>query len=57
VTAALPLGTEGSIDVLLTAPLEPTVFARRGLLLPGILVLLALATGAGLILRGSHRRF
>lgn len=56
VTAALPLGTEGAIDVLLTAPLEPTVFARSGLLLPGILVLLAAAIGFGLILRGSQRR-
>lgn len=56
VTAALPLGTEGAIDVLLTAPLEPTVFARSGLLLPGVLVLLAAAIGFGLILRGSQRR-
>ena len=56
VIAALPLGTEGTIDVLLTAPLEPTLFARNGLLLPGILVLLALAIGIGLIMRGSPRR-
>ncbi len=56
VVAALPLGTEGALDVLLPAPLTPTVFARTGLLLPGMLVFLALASGFGLIMRGIQRR-
>jgi apolipoprotein N-acyltransferase len=56
VTAALSLGTEGALDVLLPAPLAPTLFARTGLLLPAVLVLMALAAGAGLIMRGKQRR-
>jgi apolipoprotein N-acyltransferase len=56
VVASLPLGTEGALDVLLPAPLAPTWFSRTGLLLPAVLVLVALATGAGLIMRGTQRR-
>lgn len=56
VTASLPLGTEGALDVLLPAPLAPTLFSRTGLLLPAVLVLVALATGVGLIMRGTQRR-
>ncbi len=56
VTASLPLGTEGALDVLLPAPLAPTLFSRTGLLLPAALVLVALATGVGLIMRGTQRR-
>jgi apolipoprotein N-acyltransferase len=56
VVAALPLGTEGALDVLLPAPLTPTLFARTGLLLPAVLALLALAVGVGLILHGAARR-
>jgi apolipoprotein N-acyltransferase len=56
VVAALPLGTEGALDVLLPAPLTPTLFARTGLLLPAALVLLALAVGVGLIMHGAARR-
>jgi apolipoprotein N-acyltransferase len=37
IVAALPLGTEGTLDVLLPAPLAPTLFARTGLLLPAVL--------------------
>jgi len=53
---ALPLGTEGALDVLLPAPLAPTLFARTGLLVPGIMVLLALVVGVGLIARKTARR-
>ncbi|HET6619805.1 MAG TPA: apolipoprotein N-acyltransferase [Dongiaceae bacterium] len=56
VVASLPLGTEGALDVLLPAPLAPTLFARTGLLLPAALVLLASAAGAGLVMRGRPRR-
>lgn len=56
VTAALPLGTEGALDVLLPAPLAPTVFARTGLSLPVALVFVAVAVGVGLIMRGHQRR-
>ena len=56
VVSALPLGTEGSLDVLLPAPLTPTLFARTGLLLPVMLILLALAAGVGLIMLGTQRR-
>ena len=56
VVASLPLGTEGALDVLLPAPLAPTWFSRTGLLLPAVLVLVALATGVGLIMRGTRRR-
>jgi len=56
VTASLPLGTEGALDVLLPAPLNPTLFARTGLLLPAGLVVLALSAGVGLILRKNARR-
>ena len=56
VVASLPLGTEGALDVLLPAPLAPTLFSRTGLLLPAALVLVALATGVGLIMRGTERR-
>jgi apolipoprotein N-acyltransferase len=56
VVAALPLGTEGALDVLLPAPLAPTLFARIGLLMPAVLVLVALVVGVGLIMRGSQRR-
>jgi len=56
IVAALPLGTEGTLDVLLPAPLAPTLFARTGLLLPAVLVLLALAAGVGSIMRGMQRR-
>ena len=56
VVAALPLGTEGALDVLLPAPLAPTLFARTGLLLPCALIVLALAVGVGLIMRGIQRR-
>ncbi|HET6161455.1 MAG TPA: apolipoprotein N-acyltransferase [Dongiaceae bacterium] len=56
VVAALPLGTEGALDVLLPAPLTPTLFARTGLLLPVVLVLLALAAGVGSIMQGISRR-
>jgi apolipoprotein N-acyltransferase len=56
VIASLPLGTEGALDVLLPAPLAPTLFSRTGLLLPAALVLVALATGVGLIMRGTQRR-
>jgi apolipoprotein N-acyltransferase len=56
VIAALPMGTEGTLDVLLPAPLAPTLFSRTGLLLPAALVLVALAMGAGLIMRGTQRR-
>jgi apolipoprotein N-acyltransferase len=56
VMASLPLGTEGALDVLLPAPLAPTFFARTGLLLPAALVFVALATGVGLIMRGTQRR-
>jgi apolipoprotein N-acyltransferase len=56
VVASLALGTEGALDVLLPAPLAPTLFSRTGLLLPGALVLVALAIGVGLIMRGTQRR-
>jgi apolipoprotein N-acyltransferase len=56
VIASLPFGTEGALDVLLPAPLAPTLFSRTGLLLPVGLVLLALAAGVGLIMRGTQRR-
>ena len=56
VTASLPLGTEGALDVLLPAPLAPTLFARTDLLLPAGVVLLALVAGVGLIARGRARR-
>jgi apolipoprotein N-acyltransferase len=56
VIASLPLGTEGALDVLLPAPLAPTLFSRTGLLLPAVLVLVALAVGVGLIIRGTQRR-
>lgn len=56
VTASLPLGTEGALDVLLPAPLSPTLFARTDLLLPAGLVVLALAAGAGLIIHRNARR-
>jgi apolipoprotein N-acyltransferase len=56
VVAALPLGTEGALDVLLPAPLPPTLFERTGLLLPVVLVLAGLAMGAGLIIKGNQRR-
>jgi len=56
VIAALPVGTEGALDVLLPAPLAPTLFAHTGLLLPAALVLLALAGGVGSIMRGNQRR-
>ena len=56
VIAALPLGTEGALDVLLPAPLAPTIFARTGLLLPLVLVVVGLAAGVGLIIRAGQRR-
>jgi len=56
VIASLPLGTEGALDVLLPAPLAPTLFSRTGLTLPIVLVLVALAAGVGLIKRGTQRR-
>jgi apolipoprotein N-acyltransferase len=56
VIAALPMGTEGALDVLLPAPLAPTLFSRTGLSLPAALVLVALAMGVGLIVRGTQRR-
>jgi apolipoprotein N-acyltransferase len=56
VMASLPLGTEGVLDVLLPAPLAPTLFARTGLLLPVALVVVALAAGVGLIMRRTPRR-
>ena len=56
VVAALPLGTEGALDVLLPAPLAPTLFQRTGLSLPVTLVLAGLAMGAGLIIKGNQRR-
>lgn len=56
VTGALPLGTEGALDVFLPAPLPPTLFARTGLLLPVALVLIGLAMGVGLIVRGVGGR-
>lgn len=56
VTAALSLGTEGALDVLLPTPLAPPLFARTGLLLPVVLVFVALAVGVGLIIRGNQRR-
>jgi apolipoprotein N-acyltransferase len=56
VIASLPLGTEGALDVLLPAPLAPTLFSRTGLLVPAVLVLVALAIGVGLIMRGTQRR-
>ena len=56
VTAATSLGTEVALDVLLPAPLAPTLFARTGLLLPGLVVLVTLAAGSGLIVRERRRR-
>jgi apolipoprotein N-acyltransferase len=56
VIASLPLGTEGALDVLLPAPLNPTLFARTGLLLPAGLVVLAFAAGVGLIAYNNARR-
>lgn len=56
VVSALPLGTEGALDVLLPAPLTPTLFARTGLFLPIMLVILALVAGVGLIMLGTRRR-
>jgi apolipoprotein N-acyltransferase len=56
VIASLALGTEGTLDVLLPAPLAPTLFSRTGLTLPIVLVLVALAAGVGLIMRGTQRR-
>jgi len=56
VIASLPLGTEGALDVLLPAPLAPTLFSRTGLIVPVALVLVALAIGVGLIMRGTQRR-
>ncbi|HEX6118745.1 MAG TPA: nitrilase-related carbon-nitrogen hydrolase, partial [Dongiaceae bacterium] len=55
VVASLPLGTEGALDVLLPAPLAPTLFVRTGLLLPAALVLIAAAAGAGFTIRGRAR--
>ncbi|WP_119301567.1 apolipoprotein N-acyltransferase [Dongia deserti] len=56
VTAALSLGTEGALDVLLPAPLAPTVFARIGLLLSVVLIFVALAAGVGLTMRANRHR-
>ena len=56
VIASLPMGTEAALDVLLPAPLAPTLFSRTGLLLPAALVLVALVMGVGLIMRGTQRR-
>ncbi len=56
VMAALPLGTEGALDVLLPAPLAPTLFARTGLWLPTGLILLALVAGVGLTALRIPRR-
>jgi apolipoprotein N-acyltransferase len=56
VIATLALGTEGALDVLLPPPLPPTLFARMGLLVPALMVLLVLAVGVGLIMRESRRR-
>jgi apolipoprotein N-acyltransferase len=56
VVDSLPLGTEGALDVLLPAPLAPTLFARTSLLLPAVFVLLASAAGVGLAIRGRSRR-
>ncbi|HEY1382483.1 MAG TPA: apolipoprotein N-acyltransferase [Dongiaceae bacterium] len=56
VIASLPLGTAGALDVLLPAPLSPTLFARTGLLLPAGLVVLALIAGVGLIIHRNARR-
>lgn len=55
VVASLALGTEGALDVLLPAPLNPTLFTRTGLLLPVGLVLVALVAGVGLIALRSTR--
>ena len=55
VIAALPLGTEGALDVFLPPPLPPTLFARTGLLVPGLLVLMALVAGVGVIMREPRR--
>jgi apolipoprotein N-acyltransferase len=55
VVASLPFGTEGALDVLLPAPLGPTPFSRTGLLLPAAMVVVALAVGVGLIMRGAQR--
>jgi apolipoprotein N-acyltransferase len=54
--AWLPLGTEGTLDVLLPAPLAPTLFARFGLAIPGGLVALALAVGVASTMRMKARR-
>jgi apolipoprotein N-acyltransferase len=56
VTAVLPLGTEGALDVLLPAPLAPTIFARTGLLLPMVLIIVAMTAAVGLIIRAGQRR-
>lgn len=56
VVAALPLGTEGALDVFLPAPLAPTLFARTGLVIPGSMIVLALAAGVGLITQQIQRR-
>jgi apolipoprotein N-acyltransferase len=56
VLASLPLGTEGALDVVLPAPLAPTLFARFGLAIPGGLVALALAVGVASTMRMKARR-
>jgi apolipoprotein N-acyltransferase len=56
VTAATALGTEAALDVLLPAPLAPTLFARTGLSLPIALVAMALAAGMGLTMRARRRQ-
>lgn len=52
--ARLGLGVTGTLDVPLPPPLPPTVFARFGLLIPGIAA--AMALGAGLLARRISAR-
>jgi apolipoprotein N-acyltransferase len=51
IVAALPLGTEGALDVLLPNALDLTLFARFGLALPIGLAVLALLGGLAVTLR------
>jgi apolipoprotein N-acyltransferase len=55
VISELPFGTDGTLDVLLPAPLPPTLFATTGLLIPAGMIGLSLVIGVALMLRRSGR--
>ena len=53
VTAALPLGTEGTLDALLPDALDLTLFARIGLAAPIVLVMLSIVGGVVVMRRSA----